>query len=294
MAEPEPNRIAVHEDLPLFREAVSYTSARTGLAARLIEKDYFCTVLLAYLARATKGRLIFKGATALAKIHAAFYRLSEDLDFTIPLPINATRRRRSDSARLVKAAVSYVAAALPDFVVYEPMRGANNSTQYNAAVRYRSPTTAQDETIRIEVGLREPLLTPVVEGRARTMLLNPVTDQPLVGELTVPCIGRTEALAEEFRAALTRREVAIRDFYDLHYAARHLGMNPDEPDLGDLVRRKLATPGNLPVNINPQRLSELRKQLETRLRPVLRPEDFESFDLDHAIRIVATMAETVR
>ena len=42
--------VHVHEDPDLFREAVNFTTAETAFASRLIEKDYFCTVLLAYLA----------------------------------------------------------------------------------------------------------------------------------------------------------------------------------------------------------------------------------------------------
>lgn len=39
--------IRLHEDAALFREALSFTAARTGFPAGLIEKDYFSTVLLA-------------------------------------------------------------------------------------------------------------------------------------------------------------------------------------------------------------------------------------------------------
>jgi len=294
MTRPEPPNITVHRDMPLFDQAVSYTAAHTGFAPRLIEKDYFCSVLLTYLTSASDGRMIFKGGTALAKIHAEFYRLSEDLDFTIPMPVDASRRRRSDSAGAVKIAISNLEASLPDFAVHEPLRGSNNSTQYNATVRYQSPTTGQTDKIRIEVGLREPLLTPVIEGHARTMLLNPITDQPLVADLNIPCISRIEAFAEKFRAALTRREIAVRDFYDLDHAASHLDVNPDNPDLVDLVRSKLTIPGNPPLNIGPQRLADLRKQVDTHLQPVLRPDDCQTFDLNHAIHIVTTMADKLK
>ncbi len=76
----EPTGLNLHEDETLFREAVNFTAARTGFGQRLIEKDYFCTVLLAYLAEHGGGPLVFKGGTCLAKVHADFYRLSEDLD----------------------------------------------------------------------------------------------------------------------------------------------------------------------------------------------------------------------
>ena len=58
--------VRVHEDLSLFREAVNFTTAETGFASRLIEKDYFCAVLLAYLA-AIADRLVFKGGTCLPR-----------------------------------------------------------------------------------------------------------------------------------------------------------------------------------------------------------------------------------
>ena len=133
--------IRAHEDTALFREAVNFTAAQTRFLPRLIEKDYFCTVLLNYLAAADDA-WVFKGGTCLAKVHAEFYRLSEDLDFAIPTPVNATR---------------------------------------------------------------------VV------------------------------------RRALSRREVAIRDFYDIDYAVRRLDLRPLEPVLIELVRQKLAVPGNDPV-----------------------------------------------
>ena len=90
MTQPEPTLIRLHEDPDLFREAVNFTAAETAFAPRLIEKDYFCTVLLEYLAAANDA-LVFKGGTCLAKVHAGFYRLSEDLDFVIPMPTAAPR-----------------------------------------------------------------------------------------------------------------------------------------------------------------------------------------------------------
>ncbi len=252
MTRNEPPAIAAHSDPDLFRQAVAYTARATGFPARLIEKDYFCTVLLAYLARTDAG-LIFKGGTALAKVHAGFYRLSEDLDFTIPTPIDASRRQRSQAAGPLKAAMGKLKASLPEFTIAEPLRGSNNSAQYNALVRYDSLASGQTETLRVEVGLREPLLNPPVNAPARTMLRNPITDKPLAPDITLPCIALTEALAEKLRAALTRREVAIRDFYDLHHAAQHLGLTAEDAELLDLLRRKLAIPGNPPIDLTPNR-----------------------------------------
>jgi len=273
---------------------VSFTAAQTALAAGLVEKDYFCTLLLAYLAEATGKSVVFKGGTCLAKVIGDFYRLSEDLDFAVSIPMGASREQRRRHAAAAKDAVAGVAERLSAFSVREPLRGANNSTQYVGTVGYISPVSGQAETIKVEISLREPLLTPVLDGSAKTILLDPISGKPLVPEVLVPCISKTEALAEKFRAALTRREVAIRDFYDLDYAVRKLGLRPQDVGLVELVRQKMAVPSNEPVDIGPGRLADLHRQLETRLRPVLRQRDYEEFDLDRAVTAVTAMALLLR
>lgn len=287
----EPSGLTLHQDVPLFREAVNFTASRTGFNPRLIEKDYFCTVLLDYLAQRGGGRLVFKGGTCLAKVHAGFYRLSEDLDFTIPLPVDANRKQRSQAVAAAKNAVSNVASSLPAMKCVEPLTGANSSTQYNGVVAYESPTTGQHEGILVEISVREPLLLPVVKGQACTLLLDPIGGDTMIPAVDADCIDMTEAMAEKFRAALSRQDVAIRDFYDLDHAAKHLGLDMGSDQMVDLVRQKLAVPGNLPVDIGQQRLAELKRQLDARLRTVLRADDFQAFDLEQAIRLAAAMTE---
>jgi hypothetical protein len=144
MADRDDAIIKLHEDVPLFREAITFTAAKTGFNAPVIEKDYFCTVLLGDFARHGGANLIFKGGTCLAKVHVGFYRLSEDLDFAIPMPVDASRGERSRAADAIRQAVAGVSQRLPG--------------------------------------------------------------------LEVACISALEAMAEKFRAALSRRDVAIRDF----------------------------------------------------------------------------------
>jgi predicted nucleotidyltransferase component of viral defense system len=293
MTRPDPFTARVHEDPGLFREAVNFTAAQTGFLPRLIEKDYFCTVLLEYLAK-EDAALVFKGGTCLAKVHAEFFRLSEDLDFVIPVPADAARSQRSAQASGLKEAVGALARQLPVFRVAQALTGANSSRQYIASARYDSLLSRQEETIKLEVGLREPLLSPAVNGSARTLLLDPVSGRPMLAPVSVRCISRTEAFAEKFRAALSRREAAIRDFYDIDYAVRKLGVQPHEAELVAMVKRKLAIPGNDPADVSAPRLAVLRQQLEAQLKPVLRAGDFAGFDLDRSFDIVADMAADMR
>ena len=290
---PESIGLNLHDDLPLFREAINFTAARTGFNARLIEKDYFCTVLLAYLVRYGGSHIVFKGGTCLAKVHAGFYRLSEDLDFTMPLSVDASRKTRQQAVVQFKKAISSIADDVPVFTTAAPLQGANNSTQYNGAIGYQSPATGQPETILIEVSVREPLVLPPVNAPAQTMLLDPIGGKAAVQPLSILCIARQEAMAEKFRAALSRKDVAIRDFYDLDYAVQNLGLHPDNAELVDLVRQKLSVPGNMAVDVSKERFAMLRRQLDTRLRTVLRDKEFQAFDLDRAIRLVVAVAERV-
>jgi predicted nucleotidyltransferase component of viral defense system len=281
-----------HEQAEMFRDALALTRQQTGFAERLIEKDYFCTVLLEYLASAS-DELVFKGGTCLAKVHGDFYRLSEDLDFVLPIGADATRSQPSKKALRLKEALAVLPERRPFLRLIKPLAGANNSTQYNAEIGYTSLASGREDTIKIEIGLREPLLLAVSNGLVRTLLLDPVSRSALLEPLALRCISKPEAFAEKFRAALSRREVAARDFFDLDYAVRKLGLQPDDAELIQLVRQKLTVVGNAPVDVSEGRLRELRQQAEPQLRPVLRPRDYAEFDLPRAFRLVADMAVKV-
>lgn len=288
----EPLAIRIHEDTDLFREAVNLTAAETKFAARLIEKDYFCTVLLAHFGVAVGDDLIFKGGTCLAKVHADFYRLSEDLDFVISVAMDASRPERRKHVEPVKAVFAALQGRILGVSVTEPFIGANNSTQYIGVLAYDSVLSGDPGTIKIEVGLREPLLTPAANQPAKTILIDPISHEPMVPPITVRCISKMEAFAEKFRAALTRREPAIRDFYDIDYSVRKLALDPRDDNMIQLVRQKLDVPGNDAVDVSNQRLTALRQQVEPELKPVLRESDFQEFDLERAFQIVAEMAES--
>ena len=290
MSRPELRLFAWHEDPEFFEAAVSFTAKETTFSPRLVEKDYFCTVLLDYLTM-VGNTVVFKGGTCLAKIHADFYRLSEDLDFVVSMPVDASRSERSKMATGLKDIV--MPNRLPGFRIVEPLRGANNSTQYNAVIGYHSRIVGKEETIKVEVGLREPLLLPPEGGMAKTLLLNPVTTKPLCEPLVLSCMSKREAFAEKFRAALSRREAAVRDFFDLDYAVRQLGLQPEDRGLIDLIRKKMAVPDNDRMDVSENRLTALHRQLESQLRPVLRARDYAEFDLERAFRIVKDVAAIV-
>jgi len=281
--------IRLHDDEALFLEALGFTAASTGFAARLIEKDYFCTLVLRYLARQQSG-LVFKGGTCLAKVHLGFYRLSEDLDFAIPMDPGASRGSRRARVAAARKAIAALPGQLQDFHEIEGLTGANDCAQYNAILGYTSYLSRQPESIRIEISLRERLLQPVDEAAANTLLLDPITGEAAAPVVRVPCVSGREAIAEKLRAALSRRDPAIRDFFDVDYAVGRLKVDVQEPGLLMLVMDKLAVPGNGPVDVSAERIAALRPQVDGQLRPVLRSSDFEAFDLERAFRTISDLA----
>ena len=64
--------LQLHESPDEFRQALSFTEAQSGFAQRLIEKDYYCSLLLADFEPLFAGGLVFKGGTSLSKVHADF------------------------------------------------------------------------------------------------------------------------------------------------------------------------------------------------------------------------------
>jgi len=282
-----------HDEAPEdLRAAIRFTAERTGFVPGLLEKDYFCSVLLEALAEADLP-LVFKGGTCLAKVHSGFFRLSEDLDFTLPMPSEATRNGRRHAIEPVRTWIAALPATIPWFELATPLEGHNNSTQYNATLTYRSLLSPERETIEIEIGLREPILAPPEHLAVYTSLQHWMRGDPLLDTFPASCLSYTETMAEKLRAALCRREVAIRDFFDIDHAMTSGRLSSEDPVILELLDRKLAIPGTLAVDVSSNRMAQLRAQLHARLRPVLREREFSSFDLERAIESVRTFSERV-
>ena len=294
--------IDYHNDTTLFRESLLYTEAETGFSAGLIEKDYFCTVILATLQELIEensqnkdvGPLYFKGGTCLSKVHARFYRMSEDLDFTIPVSLNSSRSHRSHLIIPFKKMVARLVERDTIFTISQELTGHNNSTQYVAAICYSSLLTGQLETVKIEIGLREAVLDrSKLIFPAWTLLQNPLRRKQAIMPISIMALSCRETYAEKFRAALTRQEPAIRDFYDIDFGSRERLFDIDDTRFIKMIAKKLAVIGNEIVTLTSSRKEELRQQVEQHLAPVLRQHDLELFDLDRAFEIVSHVVDQV-
>jgi predicted nucleotidyltransferase component of viral defense system len=272
------NFLQLHESPDLFRQALNFTEAETGFARRLIEKDYFCSLVLADFEPLFDCGLVFKGGTSLSKYHAGFYRLSEDLDFAFAVSINARRSDRRKIVAPVRMHLEDIAVRLPGFRG-EALRGHDDGRQYNTILTYESSVTGEREGLKIQVAIREPFIDSPITCFGRTLLRQPL---PNISESSVKlCVlSLRETYAEKVRAALTRSPPAIRDIYDLYDALLAERVDFLDSDFLELVRKKLDVPRNSQVEISAEWKSTLRKQLETDLKPVLRGTDYERFEID--------------
>lgn len=273
----------------MFQEAINFTSAKTGFRPRMIEKDYFCSVILEYIA-AVNSKLVFKGGTCLSKIHTDFYRLSEDLDFSISISPSVNRTSRSKCMESIKKNFNSMDEEITNIETEANLAGHNESTQYIGLWKYYSLLRDQPERVKIEIGLREKVLEAATPLSAGTLLKNPLDGENLVETFKIGCLSYREAMAEKIRAALTRREPAIRDFFDIDYSVRKNQLNFDDKRLLFLIEKKLNVPGTGDINLSKNRINKLRRQLKAQLEPVLRPQDFQRFDFERALKTVKKIA----
>jgi predicted nucleotidyltransferase component of viral defense system len=280
-----------HADQRRFREALTLTEAESGFNARLIEKDYYCSLVLGDLNGPFAQGLVFKGGTCLSKVHAEFFRLSEDLDFAISISPDAKRSDRRRAIAPVKEHLNGIPSRLPCFELAEEVLGHDDLRQNNGRLAYRSAVTGERDFIKLEVSLREETVLPPQILPARTMLRDPHTGQAAVPPVTVRVLSITESYAEKIRAALTRQEPVIRDFFDIHHAVRQALFDHRHPSVLDLVKVKLAVDGNRPVDLSAAKVAMLRTQLDAQLRPVLRERDYQAFELEWVLTILEEVVQ---
>ena len=285
---------SLHLDTARFLQAVNYTAATTGFTERLIEKDYFCSLVLCDCASLFQAGYIFKGGTSLSKVHTKFYRMSEDLDFCFSTQPDATRRARRKNSLLFREHFNSINSRLDELSVREEIKGHNESRQYSGELCYRSLVTDEVEPIKVELSLREMLVEPPLERNARTLLFSPESAEHANALYPVCVMQLNETFAEKVRAALTRRSPEIRDYFDLQYACENEIIQPADTEFLNLVKGKLSLPGNGEIVSADTIEVILQRQLETRLRPVLSELDFNSFDLEKVLSTVDQIRQLLR
>ena len=72
----------LHEDKKRFSHIINRVSYQTGRMGKMIEKDYYVTMILRLLS-SEMPFVVFKGGTSLSKCYKVISRFSEDIDVTV-------------------------------------------------------------------------------------------------------------------------------------------------------------------------------------------------------------------
>jgi predicted nucleotidyltransferase component of viral defense system len=280
----------LHSDRDEFLKVLERTSAQTGFPLRLLEKDYYITIVLSGINKLSDD-LVFKGATCLSKIYYSYYRLSEDIDFTLKLPVdNPTRTVRRNTIKPVKETLRSFLKKFDMSVKDLDKAGHRESTQYIYYLDYNSVVLNKKESIKLEIGLRFNPILPAETKKVNHKFLHPFTKEPLFDAGSVNCLMLKELVAEKLRASATRRIIAGRDFYDLGYLLREKFNFKDKEQLV-LFKKKLEEDGfssdlsRYQVNLGrtDKEIDEMMSRIEDELFPVLTLSEQESFNLSQTL-----------
>lgn len=250
----------------------------------IVEKDYYLTVILNNIETLLTDKIVFKGGTLLNKAHLNYHRLSEDLDFTYNAKFT-TRSQRSKAITPIREKMPSFLKAL-DLTSDKPQgEGFNNSRQYVFKVKYPSVLMVKDDMVKIEISLHQPPIEKPVNTEIKHFYQDPFTGEDLFPSGKVLSLSWKEAVAEKLKAAISRKEVAIRDYYDLWYVAES-GFDFYDKNFIKLFKRKVVDEGYAGdykenFGLSADKISFLRKQIDDLLKPVIR--SGEIFDLDRVL-----------
>jgi predicted nucleotidyltransferase component of viral defense system len=279
----------LHDNKEEFLKVLERTSAQTGFPLRLLEKDYYITIVLSGINELSKD-LVFKGGTCLSKIYYSYYRLSEDLDFTLRLSGNSTRTTRSNAMKPVKEKLRPFLRNIGMSIEDIDKAGYRKSTQYIFYLEYDSVVLSKKESIKLEIGLRFNPILPTATKKVNHKFLHPFTREPLFDAGSVNCLALKELVAEKLRAAATRKVIAGRDFYDLKYLLREK-FNFKDKELLSLFKKKLEEDKfssdlkKYRVNLGRtnKEIEEMKARVEDELFPVLTLDEQKKFGMQKTL-----------
>ncbi len=290
----------IHENKDEFIKSMERASRKKGFLLPLIEKDYYLTLILSRVHELSED-LIFKGGTCLNKVYYVYYRLSEDLDFSMALPqYEATRGQRRKCIQPVKDKIEKFVEQFGMRIDDAGNPGRNESKQYIYYFVYQSALREVEAKIKFEIGLRFNPINPVEKRQVQHAFLHPFTGDPLFDGGKINCLSLNELIAEKLRASAIRIKVAPRDFYDLDFVIRN-GSDLTNKDVIKLFKNKLEEDGadtdlgNYRVNLGrpAAEINDMRLRIKEELFEVLTPKERENFNLNTALERINKVMEKV-
>ncbi|MEK7849228.1 MAG: nucleotidyl transferase AbiEii/AbiGii toxin family protein [Candidatus Omnitrophota bacterium] len=291
----------IHKNKDEFVKTLERAAKKKGFLVPLLEKDYYLTLILSRVHELSED-LIFKGGTCLNKVYYAYYRLSEDLDFSMKLPrYEATRGERRKCIQPVKDKISKFVEQFDMKIVDSGNPGRNESKQYVYYFSYQSALRPNEGQVKFEIGLRFNPIDLVEKRQVHHTYTHPFTGEPLFDGGKVVCLSLNEIVSEKLRAAALRETIAPRDFYDLDFIIRNK-FNITDGEVVKLFKKKIEEDGGdtdltkYCVNMGRKNveIEDMRFRIKAELFDVLSPVERDNFDLDKALERINKATEGVK
>jgi hypothetical protein len=165
----------LHQNIPLFRDAVRITAQQMNIPPEFVEKDYWVTYALFTIFNNEIGKdTVFKGGTALSKCYHMIERFSEDIDLVV------LRREGESNNRLstkIKTISDVVNAVLPEVNIegLTQKMGMNRKTAHSYNKEFKGNYGQVRDVIVVEatwLGYYEPYTTKSIVSFVGQMMLD--------------------------------------------------------------------------------------------------------------------------
>ena len=261
-------------------------------APKILEKDFYLTAVLGRISKELPD-LSFKWWTCLNKVHFPYFRLSEDLDFSLPIDLELVNNpgKRKRYATHMKSKMELIAHTM-----WRTLERKNDRARGNKYIRNKKNTHLEytlgytsiygwPDTIKVELTYTHKQCVPSVFWSIQHIYVDVIVDmESLFPEMQIKCLDISEMIAEKTRAALTRQKPAIRDFYDLRYMIckkwyvlqDYIDLIKEKCEDTDW-RRTIETfvPDRDFPDVQKQTLPYLESQIQEELHPVLINQEFD-------------------
>jgi len=213
-----------------LKEEIRRISVKTQFSLRLLEKDYHLTRILHKISEKRIKDLVFKGGTCLNKCYLGFYRLSEDLDFVYNQDVkNQSKIQIKKILDDLRRILFEILKELGLETNKELGKGWKMLTSkegpkivgLEVITKYNSLLDGSLQTIKLEISFRKKLIKPTIMKTIHHEFINSLGQPILEEDVEIEVIDLIENFAEKFRALITRKNVAIRDIYDIYFILKN-------------------------------------------------------------------------
>lgn len=231
---------------------VDRLSAKLGIKRRdMLEKDILLHQVLTDLSNDSffAKSMLFKGGTCLIKHYLGYFRFSEDMDFTWKdqsrFEGKAAGKIRSDLSDIIgEVGKTFEGIALKRGFDFRCAKGNKNYVELGGSnktctfkIWYYSEVLQKKTFFKVQINFVEELCSTPKKGKLRSLLagrneelaiLFPAEYLEYSNAIPFAMYDVSEIQSEKVRALLTREGVKTRDFLDVFFISKKLGIKPED------------------------------------------------------------------